>query len=55
MSVTLIQPEHKGGAFKVLAKGQTPKADVRLTASIGRNRPKADIQLKTEYTYASYI
>jgi len=21
----------------------TPKADVRLTASIGRNRPKADI------------
>ena len=65
----LIQPQHKGDAFKGPAKGQclncmdeqeydltvpanrgdlinvievvTPKADVRLTASIGRNRPTA--------------
>ncbi len=69
-SVTLIQPQYKGGAFKGPAKGQclncmdgweydltvpvnrrdlihaievvTLKADVHLTASIGRNRPKAD-------------
>ena len=69
-SVTLIQLQHKGGAFKGPARGQclscmdeqeydltvpvnrrdlihaieavTPKADVRLTASIGRNRPQAD-------------
>ncbi|MEE9238134.1 MAG: hypothetical protein V3U58_01090 [Thermodesulfobacteriota bacterium] len=71
--MTLIQPQHKGGAFKGPAKGQclncieeqeydltapankgdliniietvTPKADVHLTASIGSNRPKADIRL----------
>ena len=69
-SLTLIQPQHKGGAFKGPARGQclncmdeqeydltvpvnrkdlihaievvTPKEDVRLTASIGRNRPQAD-------------
>jgi hypothetical protein len=73
-SVTLIQPQNKGGAFKGPAKGQclncmdeqeynlrvpvnrrdllhvleevTPKADVRLTASIGRYRPKVDIWLR---------
>jgi hypothetical protein len=67
--VTLVQPQHKGGAFKGIARGQrlncmdeqecdltvpanrkdlinvieavTPKADVRLTASIDRNRPRA--------------
>ena len=66
-SVTLIQPQHKGGAFKGPVKDQclncmdeqeydftvpvnrrdiinvieavTSKADVHLTASIGRNRP----------------
>ena len=75
--MTLIQAQHKGGAFKGPAKGQclncrdeqeydltvpvnredlinvieavTPKADVRLTASIGRNRPKADIRLWYNY------
>ena len=74
-SVTLIQPQYRGGAFKGPAKGQclncmdeqeydltipanregllhaieavTPKADVRLTASIGRNRPKADLEAET--------
>ena len=72
----LIQPQHKGDAFKGPAKGQclncmdeqeydltvpanrgdlinvievvTPKADVRLTASIGRNRPIADIRLRKD-------
>ncbi len=74
-SVTLIQRQHKGGAFKGTAKGQclncmdkreydltqpanrrdlihvievvTAKADVRLTASIGRNRPIADVRLSS--------
>ncbi len=69
--MTLIPPQHKGGAFKGPAKGQclncmdeqeydltvpanrrdlinvieavTPKADVHLTDSIGRNRPRAAI------------
>ncbi len=72
-SMTLVQTQHKGGAFKGPARGLclncmdeqeydltvpvnrmdlinvieavTPKADVRLTASIGRNRPKADVRL----------
>ena len=43
-SVTLIQPQHKGGAFKGPAKGKSIKADFHLTASIGRNRPIADIR-----------
>jgi len=46
-SVTLIQPQHKGGGFKGPARGHSPKADIRLTASIGRNRPKADLEAET--------
>ncbi len=70
-SVTLIQPQYQGGAFKGPAKGHclncmdeqgydltvsvnrrdlihaievvTLKADVHLTASIGRNRPEVDV------------
>ena len=45
-SVMLIQPQHKDGALKGPAKGQSPKADLHLTASIGSNRPKADIRLR---------
>jgi len=73
-SVTLIQSQHKGGAFKGPAMSQclncmdeqeydltvsankrdlinvieavTHKADGRLTASIGRNRPQADLRDK---------
>ena len=43
-SLTLIQPQHKGGALKG-PSGKSPKADVRLTPLIGRNRPEADIRL----------
>ncbi|MCH7501273.1 MAG: hypothetical protein IH886_14935 [Nitrospinae bacterium] len=71
-SVTLVQAQHKGGAFNGPARSHylncqdeleydltvpanrtdlinvieavTPKADVHQTASIGRNRPQADIR-----------
>lgn len=42
---------YKEGAFKGPARGQSPKADVRLTASIGRNRPKADIYVLVLYCH----
>ena len=72
-SVTLVQAQHKGGAFKGPARSHclncqdeleydltvpanrsdlfhvieavTPKADVRPTASIGRNRPIAAVRV----------
>jgi hypothetical protein len=47
--VTLIQPQHKGGAFKGPAKDKSVKADIHLTASIGSRRPKVDIRLRYNY------
>jgi hypothetical protein len=44
--VTLIQPQHKGGAFKGPAKDKSVKADIHLTASIGSSRPIADVKHK---------
>jgi len=38
----LTVPSNRGDLINVM-EAVTPKADVRLTASIGRNRPKADI------------
>jgi len=38
----LTVPANRGDLINVI-EVVTPKADVRLTASIGRNRPKADI------------
>ena len=49
-SVTLIQAQYKGGAFKGFNEGRSPKADFRLTASIGRNRPIADIRSASSYS-----
>jgi hypothetical protein len=48
-SVTLVQPKHRGGAFKGPAKGKSIKADIRLKALNGSNRPKADIRLWYNY------
>jgi len=51
--VTLIQPQYKGGALKGPARRESPKADVRLSASFDRNRPKADIRLRKVYRKVS--
>jgi len=40
--VDLTVPVNRRDLINVI-EAVTPKADVRLTASIGRNRPKADI------------
>jgi len=41
----LTIPANREGLLHAI-EAVTPKADVRLTASIGSNRPKADIQGK---------
>jgi len=41
----LTKPVNRKDLINVI-EAVTPKADVHLTASVGRNRPKADIRLR---------
>ena len=48
----LTVPANRGDLINVI-EAVTPKADVHLTASIGRNRPKADV--KQDYVTGGYL
>jgi hypothetical protein len=56
-SVTLIQPQHKGGAFKGPAKGQClncmDEEEYDLTKPVNRRTPLETVNPKLGSTYAS--